>query len=61
MFFPCQEDSTDCHYKDNRCYSDKQPLKYVKPDSDNGGFRVAIIPTQIRDYSILLRLQKLLL
>lgn len=45
--FPCQKDPTNCHHKDNRRCSDKQPLKRMKTNSDNSSFRIAIIPAQI--------------
>lgn len=48
FFLPCQENSNDCSYKDNRCYPDKQPFKCMKSHSHNGGFRVTVIPAQIR-------------
>ena len=47
FFRPCQKNSNDCPYKENRCYPNIQPFKCVKSDSRNGGFRISIVPTQV--------------
>ena len=44
MFSPSQNDCGDYSCKNQRCCSDKQPLKGVKKDSGNCGFRIAVIP-----------------
>ena len=46
-FFPRQENPDGCRDQEQRCHSDKQPLKGVEGRTHDSSFRVAEIPAQV--------------
>ena len=48
ILFAREENSDECGDQDNRRHSDKQPFKGVERHSQDSGFRVTVIPAQIR-------------
>ena len=50
FFLAREENADDCTDQKNRRCSGKQPLKCVYCHSKNGGFRISIIPPQVRTF-----------